>query len=53
LWSGYISRKPWRPKAEITAGDRIDKIGRSSALAIIEASETTAKDIEEAPGKLP
>jgi cell division septum initiation protein DivIVA len=33
---------------EITAGERIDKIGNFSALAIIEASETTAKDIEEA-----
>ena len=32
---------------EITAAERIDKIGMS-ALAIIEASETTAKDIEEA-----
>jgi len=33
---------------EITAGERIDKIGNMSALAIVEASETTAKDIEEA-----
>jgi vacuolar-type H+-ATPase subunit H len=33
---------------EITAGERIDNIGNMSALAIIEASETTAKDIEEA-----
>src|SRR5260370_4977691 len=33
---------------EITAGERIDKIGNMSALAIIEACETTAKDIEEA-----
>src|SRR6266705_1066379 len=33
---------------EITAAERIDKIGNMSALAIIEASETTAKDIEEA-----
>src|SRR6266498_1027996 len=33
---------------EITAAERIDKIGKISALAIIEASETTAKDIEEA-----
>ena len=32
----------------ITAGDRIDKIGNMSALAITEACETTAKDIEEA-----
>ncbi len=32
----------------ITALDRIDKIGNLSALAIIEACETTAKDIEEA-----
>jgi vacuolar-type H+-ATPase subunit H len=31
---------------EITAAERIDKIGNVSALAIIEASETTAKDIE-------
>jgi hypothetical protein len=33
---------------EITAGERIDKIGNMSALTIIEACETTAKDIEEA-----
>jgi hypothetical protein len=33
---------------EITAGERIHKIGNMSALAIIEASETTARDIEEA-----
>jgi len=33
---------------EITAAQRIDRIGNMSALAIIEASETTAKDIEEA-----
>jgi hypothetical protein len=33
---------------EITAGERIDKIGNMSALAIIEACETMAKDIEEA-----
>jgi hypothetical protein len=33
---------------EITAGERIDRIGNMSALAIIEASEMTAKDIEEA-----
>jgi aspartate/glutamate racemase len=33
---------------EITAGERIDKIGNMSALAIIQACETTAKDIEEA-----
>ena len=33
---------------EITAGERIDKIGNMSALAIIEACETTANDIEEA-----
>ena len=32
----------------ITAGERIDKIGSMSALAIIEACETTANDIEEA-----
>jgi hypothetical protein len=32
---------------EITAAERIDKTGNMSALAIIEASETTAKDIEE------
>jgi hypothetical protein len=34
--------------AEITAGERIDKIGNLTALAIVEASERTAKDIEEA-----
>jgi hypothetical protein len=33
---------------EITVAERIDKIGSMSALAIIEASETTAKDIEQA-----
>src|SRR5713226_8293751 len=33
---------------EITAAERIDKIGNMSALAIVEASEMTAKDIEEA-----
>ncbi len=33
---------------EITAAERIEKIGNISALAIIEASETTAKDIESA-----
>ncbi len=33
---------------EITAGERIDRIGNMSALAITEASETTAKDIEAA-----
>jgi vacuolar-type H+-ATPase subunit H len=33
---------------EITAAERIEKIGNTSALAIIEASETTAKDIESA-----
>jgi len=33
---------------EITAAQRIDKIGNMSALAIIEACETTGKDIEEA-----
>jgi vacuolar-type H+-ATPase subunit H len=33
---------------EITASERIDKIGNMSALAIVEASEMTAKDIEEA-----
>src|SRR5260370_33107943 len=33
---------------EITAAERIDKIGNMSALVIIEASETTAKDIEAA-----
>ncbi len=33
---------------DITAAERIDKIGNISALAIIEMSETTAKDIEAA-----
>jgi hypothetical protein len=33
---------------DITAVERIDKIGNISALAMIEASETTAKDIEAA-----
>src|SRR6266542_5077849 len=33
---------------EIITAERIEKIGSMSALAIIEASETTAKDIEEA-----
>ena len=33
---------------EITAAERIDKIGNMSALAIGEASEMTARDIEEA-----
>ena len=33
---------------EITAGERIDDIGNMSALAIVEACETTARDIEEA-----
>jgi vacuolar-type H+-ATPase subunit H len=33
---------------EITADERIDRIGNLSALAILEASENTAKDIEEA-----
>ncbi len=33
---------------EITATERIDKIGNMSALAIMEASETTATDIERA-----
>ena len=33
---------------EIAAAERIDKIGNMSALAITEASEMTAKDIEEA-----
>jgi hypothetical protein len=32
---------------EITAAERIDKIGNMTALAMIEASQTTAKDIEE------
>jgi hypothetical protein len=35
-------------ESKITAGEGIDKIGSFSALAIIEASEATAKDIEEA-----
>ena len=33
---------------EITGGEQIDRVGNFSALAIIEASETTAKDIERA-----
>jgi len=33
---------------EITAAEPIDKIGNMSALAIVEASEVTAKDIEQA-----
>jgi len=33
---------------EITVAERIDKIGNMSALAIGEASEMTARDIEEA-----
>jgi hypothetical protein len=33
---------------DITAAERIDKIGSSSASAIVEVSETTAKDIEAA-----
>jgi ABC-type transporter Mla subunit MlaD len=33
---------------EITAGERIEKIGNVSAAAIIDASETTARDIEAA-----
>ena len=33
---------------EISVAERIDKIGSMSARAIIEASETTAKDIEAA-----
>ncbi len=33
---------------DISAAERIDKIGNISALAIIEASEMTAKDIEAA-----
>jgi hypothetical protein len=33
---------------EITAAEPIDKIGNMSALAIVEASETTAQDIEAA-----
>jgi vacuolar-type H+-ATPase subunit H len=32
----------------LTAAERIDRIGNISALAIMEASETTAKDIEAA-----
>ena len=36
---------------DITAAERIDKIGNMSALSIVEASELTAKDIEEA-GKI-
>ena len=32
----------------ITSGERIDKIGNLTAAAIIEASETTARDIEAA-----
>jgi ABC-type transporter Mla subunit MlaD len=34
--------------ADITAGERIDKIGNLTALAIVETSDRTAKDIEEA-----
>src|SRR6266536_4432248 len=34
--------------SEGIADDRIDKIGKMSALAIVEASETTAKDIKAA-----
>jgi vacuolar-type H+-ATPase subunit H len=34
--------------AEITAGQGIDTIGNLTALAVVEASERTAKDIEEA-----
>jgi hypothetical protein len=33
---------------EITAAERIDRIGNMSALAIMEASDTTAKEIEAA-----
>jgi hypothetical protein len=33
---------------EITAGEQIDSIGNFTALAIIDASERTAKDIEQA-----
>jgi len=33
---------------DMTAAERIDKIGNISALAIMETSETTAKDIEAA-----
>jgi hypothetical protein len=36
------------PADDITAGERIDNIGNLTALAIIDASERTAKDIEEA-----
>jgi len=35
-------------EGEIMAGDRIDKIGNLTALAIVETSDRTAKDIEEA-----
>jgi hypothetical protein len=34
--------------SELTAMERINKIGNMSALAIVEASETTAKDIKAA-----
>ncbi len=34
--------------SELTATERIDKIGNMSALAIVEASETTANDIKAA-----
>ena len=34
--------------SEGIADDRIDKIGKMSALAIVEASETTARDIKAA-----
>jgi len=34
-------------EGEIMAGDRIDKIGNLTALAIVETSDRTAKDIEE------
>jgi vacuolar-type H+-ATPase subunit H len=37
-----------RTVPDITGAERIDKIGNMSALVIIEASETTAKDIEAA-----
>jgi hypothetical protein len=33
---------------QIAAVERIDKIGKMTALAMIEACETTAKDVEEA-----
>jgi hypothetical protein len=33
---------------DIVAGERIDKIGNLTSLAVLEASERTAKDIEEA-----